>query len=149
VMGLTPAQGDVLQFVRAGALGFILKDATPDDFLTTIRSVAGGEKVLPPILTGSLFSQIIEHTVGGGRMNLDKATRMTKREQEVIGLITDGLSNKEIGVRLQMATYTVKSHVHNIMEKLALHTRLEVANHAFTNGTPMKEIAESISTITN
>ncbi|HTK82617.1 MAG TPA: response regulator transcription factor [Bacteroidota bacterium] len=148
VMDLAPAQGDVLQFVKAGASGFILKDATVDDFLATIRSVAEGEKVLPPVLNGSLFSQIIEHAVEGGRANLNKAIRMTKREQEVIRLISDGLSNKEIAKELQIATYTIKSHVHNIMEKLALHTRLEVANYAYTDGTLTKEIAKSISMIT-
>lgn len=149
VMDLAPVQGDVLQFVRAGASGFILKDATPDDFIGTIRSVAEGGKVLPPSLNGSLFSQIIEHAVEGGRVNLNKAIRMTKREREVIGLVSDGLSNKEIGRRLHIATYTVKSHVHNIMEKLALHTRLEVANYAFTDGALTKEIAKSISAIHN
>ena len=54
---------------------------------------------------------------------------MTKREREITVLIADGLSNKEIALRLNIATYTVKSHVHNIMEKLALHTRLEVATY--------------------
>ncbi|MBI1804953.1 MAG: response regulator transcription factor [Ignavibacteriae bacterium] len=113
VMDLAPAQGDVLQFVKGGASGFILKDATLDDFLATIRAVAEGGKVLPSILNGSLFSQIIEHAVDGGRTNLKNAFRMTKREREVIGLISDGLSNKEIGIRLHVATYTIKSHVHN------------------------------------
>jgi DNA-binding NarL/FixJ family response regulator len=149
VMDLAPAQGDVLQFVKAGASGFILKDATLDDFLTTIRSVAEGEKVLPPILSGSLFSQIIEHAVEEGITDVNKAIRMTKREREIIGLVSDGLSNKEMGFRLHIATYTVKSHVHNIMEKLALHTRLEVANYAYADGTLMKEIAKSISMINN
>jgi DNA-binding NarL/FixJ family response regulator len=149
VMDLAPAQGDVLEFVRAGASGFILKDATLDDFLSTIRSVADGEKVLPQMLYGSLFSQIIEHALNGGRTNLNKAIRMTKREREVIGLISDGLSNKEIAHRLHIATYTIKSHVHNIMEKLALHTRLEVANYAYTDGTLMKEVARSVSMIHN
>ena len=147
VMDLAPAQGDVLQFVQAGASGFILKDATLDDFLATIRSVAEGENVLPPILSGSLFTQIIEHAIVGGRANLNKAIRMTKREQEVIRLISDGLSNKEIAKRLHIATYTIKSHIHNIMEKLTLHTRLEVANYAYTDGTLMKKIAKSISLI--
>lgn len=78
-MDLAPAQGDILHFVKAGASGFILKDASEDDFVTTIRSV--------------------------------------------------------------------KSHVHNIMENLALHTRLEVANYTFTDGTLAKEIAKSISII--
>jgi DNA-binding NarL/FixJ family response regulator len=150
VMDLAPAQGDILEFVKAGASGFILKDATLDDFLSTIRSVAEGEKVLPPTLNGSLFSQIIEHAVnGGGTLNLTKAIRMTKREREIIGLISDGLSNKEIGTRLHIATYTIKSHVHNIMEKLALHTRLEVANYAYTDGALSKEIAKGLSMIHN
>jgi len=149
VMDLVPAQGDVLQFVKAGASGFILKDATIDDFLATIRSVAEGGKVLPPLLNDSLFSQIIEHAINGGRTNLNKALKMTKREREVIGLISDGLSNKEIGRELHIATTTIKSHVHNIMEKLALHTRLEVANYAFTDGSLTKEITKSISMINN
>jgi DNA-binding NarL/FixJ family response regulator len=149
VMDLTPAQGDVLEFVKAGASGFILKDATLDDFLATIRSVAEGGKVLPPILGGSLFTQIIEHAVDDGKTNLNKAIRMTKREQEVIGLISDGLSNKEIAKRLHVATYTIKSHVHNIMEKLTLHTRLEVANYTYDGGILTKEIAKGISMIHN
>jgi DNA-binding NarL/FixJ family response regulator len=149
VMDLAPAQGDVLEFVKAGASGFILKDATLRDFLATIRSVAEGGKVLPPILSGSLFTQIIENAVSGGRTNLNKAIRMTKREREVLGLISDGLSNKEIAKRLHTATYTIKSHVHNIMEKLTLHTRLEVANYAYAGGTLMKEIAKGISMIHN
>ena len=150
VMDLAPAQGDILQFVKAGASGFILKDATLADFLSTIRAVAEGGKVLPPLLSGSLFSQIIEHAVdGGGSESLKKAFRMTKRELEVITLISNGLSNKEIGIRLHVATFTIKSHVHNIMEKLALHTRLEVANYAYSDGTLSKEIAQSISMIKN
>jgi DNA-binding NarL/FixJ family response regulator len=149
VMDLAPAQGDILQFVKAGASGFILKDATLDDFLATIRSVAEGIKVLPPVLGDSLFSQIIEQAVDGGKANLTKAIQMTRREKEVIGLISDGLTNKEIGIRLHVATYTIKSHVHNIMEKLALHTRLEVANYKYSNGTLTTEVTKSISMMHN
>jgi DNA-binding NarL/FixJ family response regulator len=147
VMDLAPAQGDILHFVKAGASGFILKDASPDDFLTTIRSVAEGIKILPPTFNDSLFSQIIERAIDKGEPDLTKAVRMTKREKEVIRLISDGLTNKEIAKQLRVAAYTVKSHVHNIMEKLALHTRLEVANYTFTDGTLAKEIAKSISII--
>jgi DNA-binding NarL/FixJ family response regulator len=147
VMDLAPAQGDILHFVKAGASGFILKDATPANFLTTIRSVAAGRKILPPIFNGSLFSQIVERAIDEGKPDLTKAVHMTKREKEVIELISDGLTNKEIAKQLRVAAYTIKSHVHNIMEKLALHTRLEVANYSFTDGTLAKEIAKSISII--
>lgn len=149
VMDLAPTQGDVLQFVKAGASGFILKDATLDEFLSTIRSVAQGGRVLPSGLSGSLFTQIIESAVKLGNGSLKKAIRLTKRELEVVALISDGLSNKEISTRLHVATYTIKSHVHNIMEKLALHTRLEVANYALSDGTAMNDIVDTISMLDN
>ena len=62
------------------------------------------------------------------------AVRMTKRERGITELIAEGLSNKEIAQRLNIATYTVKSHVHNILEKLALHSRLQIAAHAHKGG---------------
>jgi two-component system nitrate/nitrite response regulator NarL len=68
--------------------------------------------------------------------------RMTTREQEITSLIAEGLSNKEIAQRLDIATYTVKSHVHNILEKLALHTRLEIAAHAHRGATKPPDTSE-------
>ena len=126
-MGLIPSQSDIVEFVEAGASGFILKDATVKEFLSTIRSVSQGGKVLPPSLTGSLFSHVIDLALRKRRGKAINAVRMTKREREIIVLIADGLSNKEIAQQLNIATHTVKSHVHNIMEKLALHTRLQIA----------------------
>ena len=148
VMDLVPVQGDILQFVKAGANGFILKDASLEEFLDTIRSVASGEKILPDHLTHSLFSQIIEFAIKKGSTNLIDSVRMTIREKEVINLISDGLTNKEISVILNISTFTVKSHVHNILEKLALHSRLEVANISRT-GLTLKSITDSISIIKN
>jgi two-component system, NarL family, nitrate/nitrite response regulator NarL len=128
VMDLIPAHAEVVEFVRAGVAGFILKDATYHDFLQTIRSVVKGAKVLPPPMTESLFSQIVEHALQSGDKNaLMASVKMTGREQDVISHIAAGKSNKEIALELNIAVYTVKSHVHNILEKLALHTRLEVA----------------------
>ena len=127
-MGLLPLQADIVEFVEAGASGFILKNATVKEFLSTIRSVAKGEKVLPPLLTGSLFSHVAELALKKGKGKLTNTVRMTKREREIIALIADGLSNKEIAHQLNIATHTVKSHVHNIMEKLALHSRLQISN---------------------
>ena len=135
VMDLIPVQAEVVEFVKAGVAGFILKDATIDDFLHTIRSVAEGKKVLPPSLTGSLFSQIVEYAIHSGKADrLMKAVKLTKREHEVVDLIARGMSNKEIAKELNIALHTVKSHVHNTLEKLALHTRLELASFALTEG---------------
>jgi two-component system NarL family response regulator len=126
-MGLIPSQMDIVEWVQAGASGFILKTASVDDFLGTIRSVARGTKVLPPSLAGSLFSHVIENALEKGRGKLTTAVRMTKREREIVLLIAEGLSNKDIAGRLTIAPYTVKNHVHNILEKLALHSRLQIA----------------------
>jgi DNA-binding NarL/FixJ family response regulator len=126
-MGLLPLQADIVEFVESGASGFILKNATVREFLATIRSVVKGEKVLPPSLTGSLFSHVAELALKKGKGKMVNAVRMTKRELEIIALIADGQSNKEIARQLNIATHTVKSHMHNIMEKLALHTRLQIA----------------------
>lgn len=132
-MDLVPVQDDLMQYVGAGVSGFVLKDATFVDFLATIRSVARGVNVLPPLLAKSLFTQIVEHATRKRTRNPFASVRMTSREREVVVLIAEGLSNKEIAQRLRLATDTVKSHVHNILEKLALHTRLEIANFAHTD----------------
>jgi DNA-binding NarL/FixJ family response regulator len=129
-MGVNPAQPDIMEFVQAGAVGFILKNATLDEVIKTIRAVVSGETVLPPIMTGSLFFQVAEHAILKGKRNLKNAVRMTEREKEVIALIVEGMSNKQIGDNLNIATFTVKSHVHNILEKLALQSRLQIAMHA-------------------
>jgi two-component system NarL family response regulator len=134
VMDLLPVESDILDFVKAGASGFILKDAMVSDFLKTIRLVATGEKVLPPHMTSSLFSQIIDTALNGNhKVDLRQAIVMTKRERQVVELIADGLTNKEIGNILHLSPYTVKSHVHNILEKMALHTRLQIAKYAYAS----------------
>ena len=148
VMDLAPVQADILQYVKAGANGFILKDASLNDFLITIRTVSEGSTVLPPLLVDSLFSQIVDHAVREGKPRLKEAVMMTKREREVIKFLGDGMSNREIGQKIRISTYTVKSHIHNIMEKLALHTRLEIANYSYTDQT-LTTIAKSISMVNN
>ena len=135
VMDLLPAPEDVIDFVKAGANGFVMKDATVQDLVSTIRSVALGADVVPPALTGTLLSHIAQQAAvvrqapGGA-----DAVRMTKREKEIMNLIAEGLSNKEIAQQLNIATYTVKSHVHNILEKLALHSRLQIAAYTHRSG---------------
>jgi len=130
VMDIIPVHEDLIEFVNAGVSGFVLKDSTFEDFVDAIRSVAAGQKVLPARMTQSLFSQIA--SAAGRRESADalEDVRMTPREREVIALIGEGLSNKEIAQRLAIASHTVKSHVRNVMEKLALHTRLQIAAYS-------------------
>ena len=133
-MNLIEFQTDVLEFIQAGVSGFILKEADNIRFLKAIRKVDRGLKVLPPPLTGTLFSQIAEsEKVEKKTSILNHLVRMTTREKQVIKLISDGLTNKEIAQELNVAVYTAKSHVHNILEKLSLTTRAQIAKYAHLN----------------
>jgi two-component system nitrate/nitrite response regulator NarL len=130
LMDVLPVYEDLVQFVNAGVSGFVMKDATLEDLISTVRSVAQGGQVLPPQMATTLFARIATDAVVRGRPEALEAVRMTPREREVIDLIAEGLSNKEIATRLEIATDTVKSHVRNVMEKLMLHTRLQIAAFA-------------------
>jgi DNA-binding NarL/FixJ family response regulator len=126
-MDILPEQEDLVEFVKAGGSGFILKNAPLNDWIKTIKAVAAGAKILPPVLTNSLFTQIVELTLKAGRDIPADSIQFTFREREIVNLIAEGRSNKEIAASLHIATYTVKSHVHNILEKMALSTRLQIA----------------------
>lgn len=132
VLDLIPADEEIIDFVDAGVSGFIHKDTSFEEFVATIRAVAGGAKVLPPRMTEPLFSQIAAGGAMRTREHAIEDMRLTRREREVIELIGVGLGNKEIAMRLNVSTHTVKSHVRNVMEKLALHTRLQLA--AYSHG---------------
>jgi DNA-binding NarL/FixJ family response regulator len=139
VMDLMPLQEDIAELVNAGVAGFVMKDATVEELLSTIVAVADGQHILPPELTSALFSQIAREAAVREAAAETDAVRMTPREREVIVLIKEGLSNKRIAGRLEIAPQTVKSHVRNIMEKLALHTRLQIAAY----GAPRDEDPET------
>ena len=134
VMDLLPVNEEIVEYVNAGVSGFVLKDATFDEFVTTIRSVAAGIKVLPARMTETLFEQILREASVAEPARVVEEVRMTRREREVVDLIGAGLSNKELAQRLNIATHTVKSHVRNVMEKLALHTRLQIAAYSHREG---------------
>jgi DNA-binding NarL/FixJ family response regulator len=121
VMDFVPAQQDVHQFIDGGANGFIMKDATADDIVKAIRSVASGTDLPPP--PAAARGAMPDGALGAGSASPGGgAVRLTKREQEIKELIAAGLGNKEIAQRLNIATNTVKSHVHNMLGKLAALT---------------------------
>jgi DNA-binding NarL/FixJ family response regulator len=134
LMGLLLLEEDVATYVRAGASGFIMKDASFQEFFDTIHAVAGGRQVLPEALTRSLFSQIARNAMLGSRRRAMETVRLTRRERQVVSLVGKGLSNRVIGARLRVAVHTVKSHVHDVIEKLALRSRLEVATFTHADG---------------
>jgi DNA-binding NarL/FixJ family response regulator len=131
VMDLLPSHSEVVEFFKAGVSGFVPRDATLEDFLHTIRSVAKGVRILPPTISESLFSQIVKSAIEGGKVDrVVEAVKLTKPEQDVASLMAKGKSIKETSLGLELATFVVKNHVRNVLDKLALHTRLELAAFA-------------------
>lgn len=140
VIGFIPAQADIFEYIQAGVSGFLSQDTDNKELLKAIRSVYKGVKILPPYLTGNLFSQIIKHDTDESSIPvIDKIIRLTKREKQVMELISNGFTNKEIAQTLQISTSTAKSHVHNILEKLSLSTRVQIAKYAFSSDPKSQE----------
>jgi two-component system nitrate/nitrite response regulator NarL len=147
ITGLLQTHAGIADLVRAGTSGFIMRDASTEEVLETILQVASGARVLPKSLTTALFSQIVDADgtdVARRDRVMRDAGRVTAREQEVIDALAEGLSNKAIAKRMNIAVHTVKSHVHNVLEKLALNSRLEVA--AYKHAASREQGDESSST---
>ncbi|MEJ2628946.1 MAG: response regulator transcription factor [bacterium] len=126
-----PIQMDIIEFIQYGGSGFILKNATQDTYIQTVRKVAIGQKLLPEDLLETLFKQIEKFMPKNGSINSSHSVRLTVREREVIRLIQQGMCNSDIAQHLYISIHTVKSHVQNILGKLGLKSRLELA--AYTN----------------
>lgn len=118
--------------LQAGASGFLLKSVPPEELLSAIRVVAGGEAVVAPRVTRRLLDRF------AGRLGPDAvagaAPDLTERETEVLLLIAQGLSNLEIGGRLQVAEATVKTHIGRILAKLHLRDRVQAVVYAYESG---------------
>ncbi|MEZ0064608.1 DNA-binding NarL/FixJ family response regulator [Streptacidiphilus sp. MAP12-20] len=124
----------VYEALRAGASGFLLKDASADELAQAVRVVAGGDALLAPNITKRLISEFARMP-GAPRQPLrERVGDLTERETEVLSLIAQGLSNAEIAVQLIVAEQTVKTHVSRILVKLGLRDRTQAAVFAYETG---------------
>jgi DNA-binding NarL/FixJ family response regulator len=130
VTNFPPIHAALVAFIRAGVAGFSLKDATVEEIVGAIRWVVGGAPAIPRALGHLMFSHWAAQPLARAKRDTGARPQLTGRERDVLRLISDGLSNREIADRLNVATHTVKSHVHGVLEKLGLRTRLEVAAYA-------------------
>ena len=130
ILGLVDLTDEIMVCIEAGATGYILKESSFEHLVQTIQSVHQNEAFCSPRMAASLFSRIAELTDGAKIQLPPNAVKLTGRELEVINLIAEGLSNKEIAKRLFIETQTVKNHIHNILDKLQLHNRFETVEYA-------------------
>ncbi len=123
----------VYESLRAGASGFLLKDATADDLVAAVRIIAAGEALLAPTVTRRLIEEFVR-LPRRDRPHPDQLNSLTPREVEVVKLIARGLSNGEIAEQLVVAEQTVKTHVGRILSKLNLRDRAQVVVTAYESG---------------
>jgi DNA-binding NarL/FixJ family response regulator len=132
-MGIPRAEEHVLAFAETGVLGFVERDAGVDELADSIRAAARGEASCPPSVATTLLRRIATPRPQPPAPRADTAG-LTAREQQIVELIAEGLSNKEIGSRLYIEVATVKNHVHNILEKLRVAHRGDAAVAALARG---------------
>lgn len=127
-LAVPEVEQDVLACAEAGVAGYVTREGSIEDVVAAVQAVARGEVLCSPRMAASLFQRVA--TLALERSPASIETRLTGRELEILDLIDQGLSNKEIARRLTIELSTVKNHVHNILDKLNVSRRAEAAARA-------------------
>jgi len=122
----------VFDALRIGASGFLLKNAPPEDLVHAVRVVAAGDALLAPSVTRKVIEGYVRRPVAAGREA--ELERLTDREREILGLLATGRSNAELATHLYLGEGTIKTHVSNILSKLALRDRVQAVVFAYESG---------------
>ncbi|MBE1592684.1 response regulator [Nonomuraea angiospora] len=131
VLSASAEQDDVLEAVKAGASGYLVKSASREEFLDAVRRTADGDAVFTPGLAGLVLG---EYRRLAAQPAPAEGPRLTERETEVLRLVAKGLSYRQIAERLVLSHRTVQNHVQNALRKLQLHSRVELVRYAIEHG---------------
>jgi DNA-binding NarL/FixJ family response regulator len=121
----------IIEALRAGASGFLLKDAPTHEVVAAVRAVAAGDAVLSAAVTRQLLDQVARRLPAPVSRRQDQLALLTEREQEVLRMLANGLSNAEIAAALVVSEATVKSHVSHLLGKLGLRDRVQAVIYAY------------------
>jgi DNA-binding NarL/FixJ family response regulator len=124
----------IIEALRAGASGFLLKDAPTREVVEAVRAVAAGDAVLAPAVTRQLLDQVGRRLPAAVSRTPDGLAELTEREQEVLRMLAVGMSNAEIARGLVVSEPTVKTHVSNLLGKLGLRDRVQAVIYAYESG---------------
>jgi DNA-binding NarL/FixJ family response regulator len=124
----------IIEALRAGASGFLLKDAPVEELIRAVRTVAAGDAQLSPAVTKRLLNQVARRLPGAVQRDAGSLAQLTDRELEVLRLMAAGMSNAEIAAALVVSEPTVKTHVSNVLQKLGLRDRVQAVIYAYENG---------------
>jgi DNA-binding NarL/FixJ family response regulator len=131
VLSASGEQDDVLQAVKAGATGYLVKSASAEELVDAVRRTASGDAVFTAGLAGLVLGEYRRMAAGGGGTD---TPQLTERETEVLRLVAKGLSARKIAERLVLSHRTVENHVQSTLRKLQLHNRVELARYAIEHG---------------
>jgi DNA-binding NarL/FixJ family response regulator len=142
MLTVSESEDDLFDAVRYGAHGYLLKDLRPEQLYDMLRSVMRNETPLSPAIAGRVLAALRDWGASGGMSSTIRSApssqpqgpALTRREIEILQLVSEGLSNKEIGSRLNITEGTVKNHVHNSLEKLHLENRIQAAAYVVRQG---------------
>ena len=133
ILSASGEQEDVLEAVKAGATGYLVKSASRAELLDAVRRVATGDTVFTPGLAGLVLGEY-RRLSESPKQTKDDTPRLTERETEVLRLVAKGLSYKQIAERLFLSHRTVQNHVQNTLRKLQLHNRVQLVRYAIEQG---------------
>jgi DNA-binding NarL/FixJ family response regulator len=133
VLSASGEQADVLEAVKAGALGYLVKSASREELISAVARTAAGETVFTPGLAGLVLGEFRRLATGGPDARV-VAPVLTERETEVLRLIAKGMTAKAVAERLVISHRTVQNHVQNTLNKLQLHNRVELVRYAIEQG---------------
>jgi DNA-binding NarL/FixJ family response regulator len=133
ILSASGEQADVLDAVKAGATGYLVKSAAREEFLAAVRRTADGDAVFTPGLAGLVLGEF-RRLATVTRAEDPDAPRLTERETEVLRLVAKGVTYKEIAERLVLSHRTVQNHVQNTLGKLQLHSRVDLVRYAIERG---------------
>ncbi|MDO9497984.1 MAG: response regulator transcription factor [Nocardioides sp.] len=132
ILSASGEQGDVLEAVKAGATGYLVKSASRAELVEAVRSVARGDTVFTPGLAGLVLGEF--RRLADPSVDEDGRPRLTERETEVLKMVAKGMSYKQIAERLVLSHRTVQNHVQNTLRKLQMHNRVELTRWAIEQG---------------
>ena len=124
----------IIEALRAGASGFLLKDAPVEELVRAVRTVAAGDAQLSPAVTKRLLDQVARRLPAAVQRDTGSLAELTDRELEVLRLVAAGMSNAEIAGALVVSEPTVKTHVSSVLQKLGLRDRVQAVIYAYENG---------------
>ncbi len=134
LVGMDENEETFINSIRAGVVGYVLRDASMKDVVAAVRAVAHGEAVCPPRLCLSLFNFVSREYVEVPCARITVRLGLTRRQQQLVPLIAKGLSNKEIASHLNLSEQTIKNHIHRMLHKMGATDRLSVVEKVRMEG---------------